>query len=177
MSIDRLKTVLKVPSHPLAVGNADRWQSVEREVGGILPADYKEFILTYGSGCIDGFLWIYDPFSANKNLNLLSQAKAVLHSFEIRRDEFGEKLPFPLFPASDGVFPWGSTDNGDHLFWRFVDGRFQSPLVVVESRGPERQEYDLSMTTFLAEMLTRKISVKVFPPEFPSNTPAFVPRD
>jgi hypothetical protein len=177
MSIQRLRTVLKVPTHPLAVGNANRWQSFEEELGGILPADYKEFISCYGSGCIDGFLWIYNPFATNKNLNLLSQAKAVLHSFEILRDEFGEELPFPLFPAPNGVLPCGSTDNGDHLLWRFVDGRLQSPLMVMESRGPERQEYDLSMTDFLADVLTRRILVKVFPPEFPSMTATFVPKD
>jgi hypothetical protein len=175
MSIEQLTAILPVPSSPIAAGDAENWQYVEAKIGGILPADYKEFIAVYGVGRIDDFLWVYSPFLANKYLNLLSQKEAVLTSFRIFRDESGEELPFPLYPVQNGVFPWGCTDNGDHLCWRFRNGRLERPLVIIEGRGPEWEEFDLSMTGFLAGVLTRQIKVNMFPEEFPSKVHSFVP--
>jgi hypothetical protein len=173
MSVEHLKCILAIPPHPVATGDDGAWKSIEADIGGILPSDYKNFIAAYGVGRIDGFLSVYSPFSKNRFLNLVSQSKAVFNSLRVFRAESGLRLPFPVYPEEDGVFPWGCTDNGDQLYWRFRRGKFEHPLVVAESRGPEWQEFNVSMTDFLANVLARRITCGVFPEGFPSDHPAF----
>lgn len=177
MSISHLTNVLAPPPHALATGRADEWEAIASQIGAVLPKDYKDFIAVYGQGCIDGFLWVYSPFTTNAYLNLLSQSKVIFNSLRLLHEEFKVLLPFPVFPETDGVFPWGCSDNGDYMYWRFRNGRLQQPLVVAESRGPRWQEFDMSMTDFLAEVLAGRVKVSVFPGDFPTAKPSFVAKE
>lgn len=174
MPLDQLMLTLLPPEHPLASGSPDAWDAIEMQLAGRLPGDYKQFIAKYGVGCIDNFITVYSPFTTNTFLNLFAQSKAVFNSLQIVREEGGVQLPFPLYPDEGGVFPWGCTTNGDHLFWRFRRGRFQHPVVALEGRGPDWQEFDLPLVDFLLNVLTKRVSVKVFPDGFPSDHPTFV---
>lgn len=44
-----------------------------KNLGMILPLDYKKFINKYGTGSINDFIWILNPFSENENLNLIKK--------------------------------------------------------------------------------------------------------
>lgn len=117
MAIGDLVAVMPTPNVPFEASSADAWASVEARLGTSLPDDYKEFIGLYGSGRIANFLWIFNPFSSNKNLNLEQQIElqsSVLGELE----SYGEKNPYKSFPAPGGVLPFGITDNGDVVFWR-----------------------------------------------------------
>ena len=61
------------PANPVESPRADDWQLVEARMLVELPSDYKEFIATYGTGAVDNFLWVLNPFSHNDNLNLIKQ--------------------------------------------------------------------------------------------------------
>lgn len=48
---------------------------MEARLGMVLPDDYKDFLREYGSGRVGQFLWIFNPFSKNENLNLERQVR------------------------------------------------------------------------------------------------------
>lgn len=62
------------------------------------PDDYKEFISTYGTGSIDNFLWILNPFSKNININFFDDMKHFQWAYRELKSEFPENYPRPPFP-------------------------------------------------------------------------------
>lgn len=175
-SVDVLRKILRPPESPSETPDVDGWQSVEAKLGMPLPVDYKEFITCYGTGAIDGFLWVLNPFSKNKYLNLLDSGNSQLDGLRQLRDECGEKIPYAIFPEANGLFPWGITDNGDVLYWVCSGPPSNWPIVVNESRGPCWREFKLTTGEFLAKLVSRELQVDIFPDDFPSDSPEFVPR-
>jgi hypothetical protein len=142
---------------------------------GKLPSDYKAFIERYGSGTIDHFLWVLNPFSANKNANLLEQRESILNAVRELKKDWPDQHPYNLFPEPSGLLPFGGSDNGDMVFW-LTDGEPDEWRVVVNAaRDPEYDRFDCNMTDFLAGILTRRIRSIVFPDGFPSPQPVFDP--
>lgn len=138
------------------------WQQVEATIGLGLPNDYKDLISEYGTGRFSDFIYTFNPFSTNKWLNLTNTSKKILDGERTLRGDFSE-FPFPLFPEPDGLFPWGSTDNGNYLYW-YTKGEPQDWTIVVwESRGPEHEVYEMSITQFLGKWLSRELNCQVFP--------------
>jgi hypothetical protein len=123
------------------------------------------FITRYGTGCVSGFLWVYNPFEENVHLNLLSRYRLIFDGDREIRDSFPDDVPEPLFPEVGGLLPWAATDNGDRLYWRTKGEPDAWPVVVWESRGPEYETYAFSMSGFLLGWLKGDIRVPVFPPE------------
>lgn len=171
MSIDRLVAVLPPPDEPLETQGD--WARVESEIGTPLPQDFKDFIARYGTGVINGFLWPKNPFAANKNLSLLREIRLQLEGLRGTKEQFPADYPFPLFPDEGGYLPWGTTDNGDVLHWRTQGAPDEWTVAVTAARDPEFEEHPVSMTDFLAQVLTRDIVCKVFPPKFPKGEPQF----
>lgn len=174
-SLESLKKLIQPPGKPSGVPNGGGWNSVERSIGIELPEDYKEFIATYGTGAVDGFLWVLNPFSRNENLNLINQATVRLDAQRQFSAESGTKTPYPLNPDPNGLFPWGVTDNGDVLYWLCKGSPSTWMIVVCDSRASRWREFKLSTGQFLAALVTRELVVDVFPEDFPSESPAFVP--
>jgi SMI1-KNR4 cell-wall len=172
MSIDRLTQVLPPPAAPLeAQGD---WAKVEAELKTALPADYKEFIRRYGTGNVNEFIWVRNPFSANDNLNLIPAGEFDLEALRSTRDEFPEDFKFTIYPEPDGYLPWGVTANGDGLHWKTGAAPDQWTIAVTDSRAPLWEEFPETLTSFLARLLAREISCKVFP-KFPRSEPVFKP--
>ncbi|MBX3439683.1 MAG: SMI1/KNR4 family protein [Planctomycetaceae bacterium] len=177
LSLHTLQKVMQPPESPFETPNEDGWEFVEARLGFALPDDYKKFINCYGTGAVDRFLWVLNPFSENKHLNLFESSGIQLQTLRQLRDEFGEHIPYAVFPNPNGIFPWAITDNGDVLYW-VCDGLPSNWLIVVnESRGPRWREYGLTTTDFLTKVITKELFVDVFPEDFPSESPAFVPAD
>jgi hypothetical protein len=174
-SVEVLTKVIPPPVNPSDLPNPGGWQSVERELGMELPGDYKEFIARYGTGGVDGFLWVLNPFSKNKYLNLLDEGKAKLNAQRQFAAEFPRKNPYPLHPESNGLFPWSVTDNGDVLYWLCKGSPSSWIVVVCDSRAVDWQEFRCSTSMFLAALVTRELIVDVFPEDFPSESPEFIP--
>ena len=174
MSIQRLIAVLTPPSIPLEVPELNGWSAVEQTLGS-LPTDYKEFVERFGSGTIDDFLWIMNPFSANKHGNLLSAKEGALNALrELRAG--GEPCPYRLYPEPEGLLPFGQTDNGDVLFWSRQGRPDDWAVVVNASREPEYEEFHFNLTDFLAYVLSREVRCSIFPEAFPSDHPKFKPK-
>jgi hypothetical protein len=167
MQIDELKRILRLPE--VVEEQHGDWLQTEEKLGIVLPTDYKQFTETYGSGQIDHFLSIFNPFSKCHGLELCGNQSTILNSLRFLIDK-GEKCPFLLYPEPSGILPFGATDNGDILYW-VTDGAPDAWWIVVnESRGPKFEEFHCNMVTFLTEILSRRVTCRLFPESFPATT-------
>src|SRR4051812_27331769 len=108
MSIEALVTAVPPPQAPFEAFYGP-WEAVEAELGTVLPQDYKDFVRLYGSGYFMEFLGIDVPRSKNPNTRFEYQVGVTCESF----GKFDEELPYAMWPAADGLIPFGGTDNGD----------------------------------------------------------------
>jgi hypothetical protein len=109
-----LEPILSIPSNPLETGTLAGWNKAERMFNIQLPADYKVFIDTYGTGCIGGFLYIWNPF--------------------------------------------GTTKNGDTLFWITKGQPDEWGIFILEARGPSYDEFSFGLNEFLIRLMKNEIS-------------------
>ena len=160
------------PTNPVEVPSDKDWINVESQFGFDLPEDYKNFIQAYGSGRICKFMWIFNPVSKNENLNLEDQIKLQLDVLS-ELQEYGEVLPFKLYPEAGGLLPFGVTDNGDVLFWQTIGQPRDWQVIVNEARSPEWAIYHMSMSEFLFKILQKELICDIFPTSFPRDLPIF----
>lgn len=174
MSIEKLKEILKPPNDPVDTPKAGDWLKIE-SILGKLPEDYMRFVESFGTGSVDGFVWIFNPVSSNQNLNLLDQIHIKISALSDSVEMFGEVVPYPLFPKPGGLMPFGVTDNGDVLFWQVNSNPPDWKVIVNAARESKWKKYDVGMTDLLAGLLSRQIICEVFPGDFPSDRPVFYP--
>lgn len=162
-SIAYLTSVMPPPDHPIDPGDPSLWPAVEAQLGTPLPEDYKLYINTYGVGSIADFIWIIDPFTDNRSINL-DNIQAVLKGERILREKQPRAgSPYPIYPEPGGILPWGHTENGDQLFWKTGRDPSAWPIVVNETRSPYYHGYFCSLTLFLSKILTGDLRVETFP--------------
>lgn len=157
MAISQLIKVLQPPANPSE--NTGDWQAVEKQMGTELPAEYKTFIETYGTGIIGRFIYIWNPFAEEQFVNLISRsssdnnlfAEFILEWTDIERNRL---FPFPVFPEKFGVLSFGSTRNGDTLFWRTHGKPDEWSVMVWKIRSSRFELHDISMSRFLYFMIT-----------------------
>jgi hypothetical protein len=174
MSIEQVTAVLTPPPSPVETPrHAEDWAAAEADLGTPLPADYKAFIEQYGTGVVDDFLWVFNPFSANEHANLASEARGRLDALRSLRDEFEVDIRHELFPAVGGLLPFGATANGDVLFWETAGEPRNWTVIVSDARAPEYEHFRSNMTDFLHDILSRKEVCRIFPGSFPGPHPVF----
>src|SRR5215216_143821 len=79
--LERLRELLPPPADPVEPGRPDGWAAVEATLGTRLPADFKAFTERYGSGTVDDFLYLFNPFAAGQDGNLLAEKDRVLAAY------------------------------------------------------------------------------------------------
>lgn len=168
----RLEDILRVPLNPYEIALPDAWGAVETRMQTLLPQDYKLFVQKFGSGRIDNFLWILNPFSINPYLNL-EQFLLTQTCTLAELGAYGEDVPYRCFPDLAGILPFAITDNGDVLYWITAGLPNDWAVLVNEARGPEWQQFKMPFSEFLAKVLSKEIVCGVFPDEFPSASPLF----
>jgi hypothetical protein len=47
------------------------WAAFEESIGLRLPSDYKGYIDSYGTGCVNGLFWVRHPTTARSGLSLV----------------------------------------------------------------------------------------------------------
>lgn len=170
MNIDKLNAVLPPPS---IVNRELDWLSLELELGINLPGEYKLFIDSYGVGGIDGFIWLYGPFEPYSNLNFLTQMKSDLSVYSELKKQFPKRYDLTLYPEVGGVLPFGTTENGDTLFWLTEGDSDSWKIIVHDVRSPEYEVIDLQFIQFLTSLMSKEIKCKIFPNDFPDDKPTF----
>lgn len=177
MGLNELERILPPPESGAKVdipASPTEWPSVEVTIGISLPPDYKAFIESYGSGSIDRFLSIFNPFAKNPHLNLMDAIRTRLEGLRELQAEFEIERKYSIFPDMNGLLPFGATDNGDVLYWKTTGQPSSWPVVINDARSPEYEEFPIGMTEFLVAILSRKVSSSIFPRAFPSSLPGFV---
>lgn len=170
--VDLIREVA-APKNPVATGPL-AWGEIEARLGCALPDDYKEYIETFGLGCLDGFLYVFSPFSENRNLNLFAQVETRLAALRELKASSRDEVQYPLFPETGGLLPWGASDNGDVLFWLTEGQANEWGVVINAGRDARCEEYAGGMAYVLSQLLSGAAVSKIFPVDFPSNQPAFV---
>ena len=161
--LDRLRQLLPPPADPAEPGRPDGWAQVERSLGTALPGDFKAFTEQYGSGTVDDFLYLFNPFAAGQDGNLLVEKDRVLTAYAQTRARFPDRLPLPPFPEPGGVLPLGRTDNGDELYW-VTDGDPDGwPVALVESRAAFQELHAMPVTGFLAALAANQLASRILP--------------
>jgi hypothetical protein len=173
MSLKSLAEILKPPVHPREPPSAMDWQSFEKDQHLVLPEDYKDLISQYGTGNIDHFLAILSPFAKNDNLNLLRHGKIIHDAYRELSSHHPDFHPDPVFPDPDGLMVCGVTDNGDFLFWKTKSEPDTWTIVVAGSQALRPRRYNMNLTDFLFQLLTKQITCSVFPDDFPTDAPTF----
>ena len=176
MAITDLTSVSPPPAHG---GNRNvPWDEVERQLGLRLPQDYKDLIATYGEGTYGDFIHIYQPQSPYPTLDLVQRRDMDLGALRQAQEDVPEDVPFSLSDPPE-LLPAGLTDNGDVIYWRIYDTDDPDAwgIAVNESRGPDWHTYPDGLTRFLADTLSGRIRVSVFPRKFPHAGTAFTQSD
>ncbi|MFJ5926514.1 SMI1/KNR4 family protein [Kitasatospora sp. NPDC092948] len=152
------------------------WDSVRRQLGTDLPADYKAFIDSYGGGCVDAYLWILEPGCVNEYYDLFEAVEERAEANEYLWSS-GEPKPAELDHRDTRVIPWASTDNGEFLYWLAKPGQDpdQWTVMVNEARGPWWEHFDLTLTRFLARSLTRETRSEILSDLYPTIPHDFQP--
>lgn len=167
-SQDRLDSFVTPPEIPEEVGSSAAWRQVERRMETKLPADYKAYISTFGTGLLASFIWVYNPFSTDEFLELSSRSKFVCDSRRRVEEEEGEPAQYNFFPDEGGLLPWGHDENGNQFFWLTQGEPDNWPVVGLAARSSKWVQWEITMTTFLLKALTREIRISFWPASFPN---------
>ena len=161
--LERLRQLLPPPADPVEPGRPDGWGEVEGALGTELPSDFKAFTELYGSGTVDDFLYLFNPFAAGQDGNLLAEKDRVLAGYRQTRARFPERLPLPPFPDPGGVLPLGRTDNGDELYWVTQGDPDGWPVALLESRAARQEVHPMPVTEFLAALAANQLTSRILP--------------
>ena len=170
MMIEVLKSIVSAPKFNV---NCD-WNVIENDFKIIIPIDFKKVVEAYGSGCIDDFLWILNPFSENQSINFLA-SRYFIESYLSLKNEFPEYFIRSIFPEDQSFFPWCVTDNGETFNW-IIDKNKSSDewkVAIFSSDQTSEEVYDMSATELLIKLLSKEIISKILPDDFPSNNVLF----
>jgi SMI1-KNR4 cell-wall len=166
MTLRKLRRILPTPPRSGRFSGQEVWPISEQRHGLTFPNDLKAFIQDYGAGFIvdDSRLRIdiYDPRAT------IFASRIADHTAVLLGAQSPGAMPYSVFPDSPGLFPLGSDDNGNELYWLTKGSPDEWPIVV---RSPEGQfeEHPGPLTTFLAGVLQGKIRVSVWPSPFFSS--------
>lgn len=140
-----------------------------------LPQDYKRFIDAYGTGTVDEFVTVLNQHSSVPRVRLDEYGAKMLAVTRDLRDGGIVEIPFPIYPESGGLLPWGVTANGDWGYWITdpPDAPDRWTIVVSVDRGPVWFHHPGPLVRFLVEIIDGTTRVPFFPDDLPSANPVF----
>ena len=124
-SMQELLSLVPPPEEPKdAKGD---WNKVEGDLGLGLPEDYKQFITHYGRGTLCNLFWFASPFNCvDPTICVGPKAGRPVSAREYWTfwagiyNDWGKterNIPFPVYPTTPGLFPWGIYGDTDVLSW------------------------------------------------------------
>jgi hypothetical protein len=174
MEFSEITARLPLPSFPKENSELE-WGGIERDIGVELPLGYKEFVSTYGTGSIGNFLWIFNPISKNRSLNI-EAIRYLQSAYEELKRDFPDDYIRPTFPNTNSFLPWAITDNGDTLVW-VLDGEPADDWTVA-IMGPDQVEEEVtefSFVEFIAQLLDKNLASRILPQQFLDMDKSFLP--
>ncbi|MEU0741863.1 SMI1/KNR4 family protein [Streptomyces sp. NPDC006134] len=165
-----LAQVLPCPTEPPERSN---WQEAEEILQTSLPSDFKDLIDVYGAGLIDDYLLLAAPGCPNDVYDLI---KLTNERTEANRSlwEF-EDAPIEMQDEGNRLICWATTDNGEYLYWLVQpdDDPEKRCLMLNDASGETWERFDMTVTQFLAAVLTGDIHSEVLWNRFPQEEHSF----
>jgi hypothetical protein len=173
----RLTSLLPVPESPRGLDTD--WESIEHELGIVLPSDYKQFINHFGTGLIQGSsldygcLSVWNYREASNNFSLLDDVSSVISEYHDAREK-GYSLIYPFYPEKGGLLPFASTQNGDYFNWRMVGISEKWDVVFYDSsrvemvlfKGKRFMPVLVGLLEQTSPLLTERIATDCFTPPY-----------
>ncbi len=173
MGLPELIAIVPPPQNPVEARGD--WAAIQQRIGLNLPQDFKALIEVYGSGTFSDLLSPINPLREG-GTGFDSVERDFLESGREFRDILPDESPWPIHPEPGGMFPWGTTDNGDTLYW-LTEGEPDSwPILVRESRGPCAVVYPFGVAEFLYRWLSGSLICPIFPNWDVHTNPGFMPQ-
>ena len=174
-TVDDLIALSPPPEGPVDAGSPNQWEDIERELGTVLPADYKLITNVYGTGCFNGLFFLFNAFSGADGTNLFRQAG--VPDCLSRDEEFGSVYPigssaeqyesirviYPdlrlpaLYPEPGGLLPLGLTTNGGYAFWLTGGPPEEWPLALYPHGFHPVERHPMPLVDFLVLWLSGKL--------------------
>ncbi|WP_078288796.1 hypothetical protein [Mycobacterium sp. D16R24] len=165
-SINDLSAIVAPPVTASRSDSTGGWMNIHSAIGFTTPTDYREIVDTYGAGGFGNFLWVYQPQSDNKFLDLKTQISMQAGALRELK-EIGDEIPHQI----SSLKACGVTDNGDVIYW--VTEQSQDPdgwtIAVNAPRDDEWSEYDGSLLDFLVAVFSGAYVCPIFPDDFPGQ--------
>ena len=83
--MQKISKILEPGAKVFNTGNETGWKQLQLDMNIVLPTDYKEYIKIYGTGCIDDFLWVLNPFCMNENINFIQKGESIIDAYKTLR--------------------------------------------------------------------------------------------
>ncbi|SDN29925.1 hypothetical protein [Allokutzneria albata] len=170
--VDRLAEIIAPPA-PAAT--AVDWEETVRRLRTARPADYVQLIERYGGGQFDDYLWLLEPASRSP-YDLAETAEEREEALEYLWNR-GEAKPALLDAPGVRAIAWGSTDNGEYLYWlaRPGDDPHEWTTLVNEARGAEWEHFEMGCAEFLVATLTGEVRSDLLWSLYPASPHEFFP--
>jgi hypothetical protein len=172
LPVNELAAVRDLVGQPPAGVVPVDWAPVHARLGLTLPADYREFIDTYGPGTF-GDIRIAAP-GAPREWGLFALLERKYD--QVRDLPRGEWDP-PYYPEPGGTICWGETTGGHTCGWAPVRSDPDQWTVVAVAPSPALNAYgfvaDVSFTTMLRRHAAPRpgLEHEILPPRDPSAGP------
>jgi hypothetical protein len=171
MSLSQLIQIAPPPIIPLETGSPKQWEVVQGRLGTPLPPDYKAFTDHYGIGQFNNFVVPYNPFTSNEYLNLF-QALDVHHHANRQVQMKGRTTwsivdPFELYPAPEGLLPWGTTTRFRFtFFWQLSGPSDTWSTILYDLQTGEYEVWKMPFTSFLVGLFSKEIESVLLSDDF-----------
>jgi hypothetical protein len=154
-TIDDLKRLMPPPAEPLNRGSEKEWSAFQKRIGLQFPEDYFTVVYNYGSGrFLAGEFRVNNPFEP-------ADAASVEREFRTLRenkDRSPVEFPFPVFPETGGLYPFGIDCNGNTFLWLTQGKPREWPVVCLNSED-YHEIVSLSLIEFLVRMATNQLNI------------------
>ena len=154
-----------------------QWDEVERSLGLGLPDDYKEIVSRFPTGHFQGFLRVLRPGDrGGAPSEYLGYYSHRLDDMRVWRADEPGRFPYPIFPESGGLIPWGETIRGDLFFWLTdLPDPNSWPVIVTDYEFSNWKKVSKGLAGFLCDVVTGRFDGQPYGADSASNTPWYRP--
>jgi hypothetical protein len=154
-------------AHRSATERSVDWNLVRDRLGIALPTDYLAFCRYYGHLTIDDFLAILGPLPGQEE----GYVSATHEEMELMRSLADDDMTegYTFYPEAGGLFPWGSSNQGDMFFWRMSGPDPDAWPAVVYTRNDDWWECSGGMLALLVGLIDGSIEHWGLPPQPGAN--------
>jgi hypothetical protein len=137
------------------------WESTEREIGSVVPGDYKELVAHTGSAVLDNWLTIFAP-NPSSEVDLASLVKERDWAWEYLR-EGGVELPEQFFSKERRLIAFAAVDAA-YFYWDAKSDVDPEAWGVVIVDGDLQNWYELnsSATECIYKLLLGEVALAPF---------------